>query len=197
MTIIANDFVPLVPYEADVVTMGVGQRTDIIVEATGKPTDAVWMRSTVGPSYREGGCALNDGISPTAVAAIYYEDADTSFVPTTNSTVPLAALTACHDDPLESTVPYYPIARTLQPEVTEQIDITYGNNGTHNLFYMNNSTFRSDYNDPLLLEAKLGQKTFAPMANVHDFGEAKSIRLVVYNHALTGAHPMHMHGHNM
>lgn len=33
--------------------------------------------------------------------------------------------------------------------------------------------------------------------NVFNFHQSKSIRFVVYNYALTGAHPMHMHGHNM
>lgn len=47
MTIIANDFVPVKPYNAQVVTLGVGQRTDIIVEGTGDSAGAFWMRSTV------------------------------------------------------------------------------------------------------------------------------------------------------
>lgn len=62
---------------------------------------------------------------------------------------------------------------------------------------MNNSTFRADYNDPLLLEAKLGHTTFSPESNVYDFGSNKTVRIVLYNYAPTGAHPMHMHGHNM
>lgn len=63
---------------------------------------------------------------------------------------------------------------------------------------MNNSTFRADYNDPILLEAKLGNtKNFSAFANVYNFGSSKSIRFVVYNFATTGVHPMHMHGHNM
>lgn len=61
---------------------------------------------------------------------------------------------------------------------------------------MNNSTFRANYNSPTLLMAKLGTTTYPSESNVHDFGSAKSIRMVVYNHALTGAHPMHIHGHN-
>jgi len=63
---------------------------------------------------------------------------------------------------------------------------------------VNNSTFRADYNDPVLLDAKLGNtKNFPSEYNVYNFGTSNSIRFVVYNYALTGAHPMHMHGHNM
>lgn len=197
LTVIANDFVPLVPYVTDVVTLGIGQRTDIIVKATGQPTDAVWMRSTLGLSAFVGGCTLNDGISPEAVAAIYYEKANTSAIPTTVSSVPQSAIEDCNNDPLSSTVPYFSLTPPAQPDTTQQVDITFQSNGTNDLFYMNNSTFRADYNDPLLLEAKLGQKTFPAENNVYNFGSSKSIRLVVYNYAFTGYHPMHMHGHNM
>ena len=197
LTVFANDFVPVVPYEVDVVTLGIGQRTDVIVKATGKPTDTVWMRSTLGKSAFVGGCTLNDGISPEAVAAIYYEHANTSAIPTTTSSVPDSEIELCDNDALTSTVPYFSLTPPPKPETTQEVSITYQSNGTNNLFYMNNSTFRADYNDPLLLEAKLGHTTFPAESNVYNFGESKSIRLVVYNYATTGVHPMHMHGHNM
>ena len=197
LTIFANDFVPIQPYDVDVVTLGIGQRSDVLLKATGKPTDAVWMRSTLGASAFDGGCTLNDGISPEAVAAIYYEDANTSAIPTTTSSVPTSKIETCDNDALSGTVPYFSLTPDPNPETSQQIDITYQSNGTHNLFYMNNSTFRADYNDPLLLEAKLGNLDFAATSNVYNFGTAKTIRMVVYNYATTGAHPMHMHGHNM
>ena len=196
LTVIANDFVPLEPYTTNVVTLGVGQRTDVVVEATGKPTDAVWMRSTVGPGFPEG-CALPDGVSPTAVAAIYYQEANPLAVPTSTSTVSNGVLTTCENDPLTSTKPYYPIAPPPNPETVQEIDITFGSNGTNYLFYMNNSTFRGDYNNPVLLNAQLGHDTFPAEYNVYNFGESNSIRFVMYNHAQTGAHPIHLHGHNV
>ena len=196
LTVFANDFVPIVPYETDVVTLGVGQRTDVVVKATGKPTDAVWMRSTLGPTFQNGGCSLPDGVSPEAVAAVYYQNANTTAVPMTTSDVPLSAITKCKNDELSQTVPYYSIP--LPPPTTSQnIDITFQSNGTHNLFYMNNSTFRANYNDPVLLDAKNGNLDFPASYNVFDFGDTRSIRLVLYNHALAGSHPMHLHGHNM
>lgn len=187
----ANDFVPVKPYDVDVVTLGVGQRTDIVVTATGKPTDAVWMRSMISEK-----CSLNDGISPEAVAAIYYESANTTAVPTTTSSVPQSAIDACVNDPLTAAVPYYSITPAVNPSVTQDLDITFQSNGTHNLWYMNNSTFRGDYNDPILLETNLGRKDYKPEWNVLDFGSNSSFRIVVYNHFVFGGHPMHMHGHS-
>lgn len=49
VTVIANDFVPVVPYTTDLVTLAVGQRTDIIVEGGNDTTEAVWLRITEGP----------------------------------------------------------------------------------------------------------------------------------------------------
>lgn len=49
MTVIANDFVPVNPYSTDLVTLAVGQRTDIIVEGGNNTKEAVWMRMTEGP----------------------------------------------------------------------------------------------------------------------------------------------------
>ncbi len=79
MTVIANDFVPIKPYTTKMVTLGVGQRSDVLVKATGNPTDAVWMRSDVS-----GTCSVSN--QPHALAAIYYEKANTTQAPTTTAT---------------------------------------------------------------------------------------------------------------
>ncbi|KAK5741177.1 hypothetical protein LTR17_004117 [Elasticomyces elasticus] len=197
LTVIANDFVPVQPYTVDVVTLGIGQRSDVLWKASGKPTDAVWMRSTLGTSAYVGGCTLNDGISPEAVAAIYYQKANTSDVPTTVSTVPSSEIENCANDALSLTVPTYKMTPPKNPHTVQTVNITYQSNGTHNLFYMNNSTFKANYNDPVLLDAKLGNMNFPADYNVYNFGTSPSIRLVVYNYAQTGVHPMHLHGHNM
>ncbi|OQO03485.1 hypothetical protein B0A48_10149 [Cryoendolithus antarcticus] len=192
MTVIAHDFVPVNPYDADVITLGVGQRTDIVVTATGKSTDAVWMRSTISLK-----CSLSDGISPEAVAAIYYQNANTSAIPNTTTSVTQAELDFCGNDPLTKATSYFSITPDPNPDVTQNLDITFQSNGTHNLWYMNNSTFRGDYNDPVLLETNLGKTDYEPEWNVLNFGTNKSVRIVIYNHFAFGGHPMHLHGHNM
>nr|POF06253.1 oxidoreductase ops5 [Quercus suber] len=193
LTVIANDFVEIVPYTTDVVTLGIGQRSDVLVTASGKPTDAVWMRSVLGP------CTLADGVSPVAFAAVYYQDANTTAVPTTQTSITAAEIANCNNDALELTRPLYPIAPPPHPQSVQQVNLTYQNNGTHNLFYMNNSPFRTNYNDPVLLDAKLGHNDYPAEYNVYNFGSSKSIQIVLYNYAppIIGTHPMHIHGHNM
>jgi len=78
LIIIANDFVPIKPYTTKVVTLGVGQRSDVLVKATGKATDAVWMRSELDVP-----CLNVTSFQPNATAIIYYPHADQKNLPTT------------------------------------------------------------------------------------------------------------------
>ena len=79
MTVMANDFVPIEPYETEIVTLGVGQRSDVIVEANGKDDLTYWMRSTIS------NCSQT--IQPYAQAIIYYPHAPQDQKPTTTAWV--------------------------------------------------------------------------------------------------------------
>ncbi|UKZ82511.1 hypothetical protein TrVFT333_010300 [Trichoderma virens FT-333] len=72
MTVIANDFVDVKPYETRVVTLGIGQRSDVLVKANGD-LDAYWMRSNIS--------ACSGANQPYALAAIYYDNADPGTTP--------------------------------------------------------------------------------------------------------------------
>lgn len=79
-----KDLVPVVPYQPlyNMVTLGAGQRTDILVTANGSSTDAVFMRSDISAF------CVNDNLAHSqthALAAIYYEEADRSKTPTSSA----------------------------------------------------------------------------------------------------------------
>lgn len=114
MTVMANDFVPIQPYDTKSVVLGVGQRTDVLVKANGLPTDAVWMRSNISLS-----CSSTTVQSSQALAAIYYPQANTTMRP--NSTAWTVDDSSCGNDPLSSTVPYYPITPDPNPATTQTI----------------------------------------------------------------------------
>jgi hypothetical protein len=64
---------------------------------------------------------------------------------------------------------------------------------------MNNSSFRANYNNPILLLSKTGNDSYPydPEWNVYNFGSNSSIRIVINNlGAVRLTHPMHLHGHN-
>ena len=93
--------------------------------------------------------------------------------------------------------------KSLTPVANPATTITLAINATFNetgnfLWTVNNSSFRADYNAPLLLLAKAGNTSYPydPEWNVYNTGSNSSIRLVV-NNPTGAAHPMHLHGHNM
>ena len=191
MTVIATDFVPIKPYTTNVLSIGVGQRLDIIVEAIGKPTDSAWIRTVVSPS-----CSLVLNHT-SSFAIINYESAPADTVPTTTSDIPLADIDLCYTEDLSLTVPMFSMTPDPNPSLTIRLDIKMANNGSFNLWYINNSTYRADYNDPNLFQAKLGNTTFDPLRNMYNTGNSTSVRLVLYNYLVLSDHPMHLHGHNM
>ncbi|KAL6709371.1 hypothetical protein ACN47E_001778 [Coniothyrium glycines] len=192
LKVIAVDYIPVEPYMTNVVTLGIGQRTDVIVEAIGKPTDAFWMRSQLAQGFR---CTLTDGISPNALAAVYYEDADTDSIPGTTSSVTTAQLEQCKNDALDTIAPLCKIP-LAEPDHTETITFDFKSNGTNFLWYLNNSTYRGNYNAPTLLKAKNGERDFKAEWNVYQFPGAKHVRIHLVNSGLIGGHPMHLHGHD-
>ncbi|CAG8948674.1 hypothetical protein HYFRA_00001794 [Hymenoscyphus fraxineus] len=191
MTIIANDYVPIEPYMTNVVTLGIGQRTDVLVKATGKANEMFWMRSEIDLL-----CLGLNSTNSLALGAIYYQKANTSLIPKT--TGHSWQSNNCANDPLNQTVPLYPAQPPAMPAITESLLISVGlNESGFALFYVNNSTFRTNYNNPLLLLTNLGNTSYPdnPEWNVYNFHKNSSMRLVLQNVWAT-PHPMHLHGHD-
>lgn len=137
MTVIAHDLVPVVPYETHVVTVGIGQHTDVVVTAAGRPTDSLWMRSDVSEEY-------STSMQGSARAAVYYEHADTSVLPGTSATPYDDSF--CGNVPLGLTTPLYPMDPPAVPATTLQLDIKFAVNASGNtLWWVNNETFRADF----------------------------------------------------
>ncbi|KAK4945743.1 hypothetical protein LTR10_015091 [Elasticomyces elasticus] len=189
LQVIAYDFVPIYPYTTKVVTLGIGQRADVIVHANGSNADTFWMRTTISST-----CSVTN--QPNGLAIIYYQNANTNATP--NSTAWPINDSKCANDPLNMTVPYEAI-RPPSPDTTVNIALNFEINATgHFLWTMNNSSFRVDYNDPILLLADAGNDSYPydPEWNVYNFGTNKSFVIVINNQSPI-AHPMHIHGHNM
>ncbi|KAI1205570.1 putative multicopper oxidase [Annulohypoxylon truncatum] len=188
MTIITNDLVPIEPYDTDVVTLAPGQRSDVLVRATGRPTDSIWLRA-----YKPPNCSPGKQGSYLANAVIFYENADRTRKPRSQPGLN-AYNNYCGNDPLSRTVPVYPIAPD-EPSVTEILPIELRPNGSSNLWFMANRTFRVDYNDPQLLGARDGKFEFPHIQNVHNYGSNSSLRFIIENTGFQ-PHPVHIHGHN-
>lgn len=162
------------------------------------------MRVSAGPSGQGPaggtGCGLNDGVSYEAKAAIYYENANDTVTPTSQSSIDPSRYifpNACSNGDLSITQPAYSIP-VKDPDVSINILMT-GNYNASGAFvwYMNNVTFIADYNDPVLLDVKTGNTTFPSLRNAYNMGNATSVRLNMTSVGFPASHPMHLHGHNM
>ncbi|KIW07373.1 uncharacterized protein PV09_02218 [Verruconis gallopava] len=196
-TVFANDFKPVVPYTTQVVTLLVGQRTDVVVEAVGKAGDSYWMRSEMGNALANDGCSFSDGVSTQAVAAVYYDGADTNSVPTSQNGLTPALKNACGNDPLPLTQALCPVPLAADEDVdTLTVDFTFKSNGTNLVWSVNNQTFRANMNQALLSNVIDGDFNFEKEWNVFQFDSSKkAIRIIMRNFFQNG-HPMHLHGHD-
>jgi hypothetical protein len=173
LTVIAEDFVAVKPYNTSVVTLGVGQRADVLVTAkVGKPNSAFWMRSNL--------TSCTETKQPYAVAAVYYDQADTSATPSSRAwNVPDPG--TCANDDLAIAEPLYPIALP-DATFTHTMDIELFKNASDvTLWKFNGVSMRTDYNSPVLPLAAQGNFSYPPEWNVVNFHENTSIRLVINN----------------
>lgn len=172
MTVIANDFVEIQPYDTSVVTLGVGQRTDVLVTATGSHNSSFWLRANL--------TTCSSANAPNAMAGIFYEDADDTVAPTSQGW-DAADPGDCANDLLIDTIPIFGI-EVPKPTYTQHLDIgTFINSTGHFLWTFGNVSGRVDYNKPTLFQAKEGNFTFAPEMNVINFGTNTSVRLIINN----------------
>ncbi|RDA94972.1 hypothetical protein CP533_0107 [Ophiocordyceps camponoti-saundersi (nom. inval.)] len=188
MTIIANDFVPVKPYQTKFVTLGVGQRTDVIVHADGNK-DSYFMRTEMSKTCSL--VTLNE-----AKAIIFYDRAGAPGVEPKSTPWIFPNSTTCLNDDLSLTEPIMKLA-VPKPDVQVEYDISVKVNGSNiTLWELGGISQRTNYNHPSLLQSMQGNFSYDPIWNVRDMGNNRSVRVVVNNKS-PAAHPMHLHGFNM
>jgi FtsP/CotA-like multicopper oxidase with cupredoxin domain len=205
LTVVANDFTQVKPYDVDVVTLGVGQRSDVIVTADGQSNHTAWMRSEIDVPCQNG--TVHRAL---AKAVVHYPDAPLDAIPITTghtwksndclnvSKVQFQSLyqLTWAQDPLALTVPI-DVRPVPEPSIIEHLDITAQPNATgHLVFAVNDITFRANYSANLLYEASTGKTTWPdhPEYHVIDYSNQTSVRVIVRN-LFPVMHNMHLHGH--
>jgi len=177
LTVIAEDFVPVKPYNTTVVVLGVGQRADVLVTANaGGPKSAFWMRSSL--------TTCSPARQPNAVAVVLYDEADENAMPNSKPwEIPNPDV--CANLPLDITEPLYPIPLP-EPTFTETMEIEiFKNESKIWLWKFNDVSMRTHYNKPVLLLANQGEYDYPEEWNVVNYYQNKSVRIVVKNNSPT------------
>ena len=135
LTVIANDLVPIVPYETKSVLINIGQRYDIIVEASAEPGD-YWLR---GGWQSE--CSANQ--NPDNITGIVRYDAESTALPTTTG---ITVSDNCGDEPSASLVPYLALDVGSHDTIIEE-DIGIAIQG-YLLWTINSSSLYLNWSEP-------------------------------------------------
>ncbi len=148
------------------------------------------MRSTLSA-----GQCTEPANQPYGLAVVYYEKANDTAVP--KSTGHIDGTDPCANDALSGITPSKAMGLPT-PATTIHMEVYFKINSTgHLVWTINNSTFRGDYNNPLLLDAKQGNVSYPsdPQYNVYNVGTSSSVRVIITNKTPT-SHPWHLHGHD-
>lgn len=154
LTVIGTDLVPIVPYITDSVTISMGQRIDLVVEAAAGSGD-YWLRAGWVSA-----CSTN--LNADDITGIVRYDAGSTANPTSVSTV--TASTSCGDEPLESLVPHLSIdVGDITTIADEALDFVFGSYFT---WTINGSSLVLDWANPTIQQVMAGNDIFPTEYNV-------------------------------
>lgn len=187
--VFAMDFVPIIPYETNIVNINIGQRYDLLFTAD-QDIGNYWMRSD------------NQNLCATITKAdnikgiVSYVGAGYG-IPTSTAYNYTAG---CVDEPLASLVPRVPLNAGAQSDETIEKTVVVGpNGGTPNLFKwtLSGTTFQSQWGDPTLTN-------IVNNGSIPDYSGDLAIQVpklkewvyVIIDSPIPLPHPIHLHGHD-
>lgn len=183
MEVIASDFVPIKPYNTTSVSLGMGQRYDIIVTAT-ESTGNFWMRAIPQES-----CSDNDNVDN--ILGIVRYDSSSTDEPTTTS---YELTDSCDDEDSSNLVPYLAIeVGTKADEDDEVAALSFGNAIK---WTMNSISFVSEWDYPTVKAIADGNDTWTDAEHVWTLPNADEWVYMIIDTTFAQAHPIHLHGHD-
>ncbi|CAI7601011.1 unnamed protein product [Penicillium pancosmium] len=186
LTVIAMDLVPIEPFNTTVLSIAMGQRYDIVVNAdqsTGN--ESFWMRA-----IPQSACSDNDSTN-NIKGIVYYGSS-----PSTPTTTAYSYTDSCDDMDSSDLVPYLSQSASL-PYYNASEPVTLGTN-SENLFRwkMNATSMQVYWDNPTLLQIWNNDTSFTNTSGVVHLPRADEWSYVVIETTLTVPHPIHLHGHD-
>ncbi|KAK6819001.1 hypothetical protein RU639_008078 [Aspergillus parasiticus] len=187
LTTIAMDLVPIEPFSTYSVTIGMGQRYDIIITADqASLADSFWIRAI--PLQ-----ACSENADPSNIRGIlHYED--TPSVPKTLGFI--YSDETCDDIQALSLVPHVPKS-VPPPDLQEMVDADSHKNAK-GLFrwYLNSTTMEILWEDPTLMQIYDGESAFPNSSAVISLPKADQWFYLDIETRQPIGHPIHLHGHD-
>ncbi|KAG0125732.1 Cupredoxin [Tuber indicum] len=186
MTVISMDFVPITPYETEFVSIGIGERYQVIIEAN-QATDNYWLRAI---SQTSCGAANPNRLNIKGI--VRYSGAANREPTTSARAIP----DSCADEPKDKLVPV--VAKSVPPSdlsisQRENVSMTISHNRIH--WKLNGISAKIDWLNPTLLHVLKGH-TFPKDYNVLEIDGSNPWYYLVIETDLPIEHPIHLHGHD-
>ncbi|CUS09849.1 unnamed protein product [Tuber aestivum] len=185
MTIISTDFVPIKPYETEFISIGIGERYQVIIEAN-QATDNYWLRAI---SQAACGAANTNRLNIRGI--VQYSGAKNTEPTSSPRFVP----GSCDDEPMGKLVPV--VAIDVPPSdlgVSQQEEVTMS--VPDRIYWkLNGISAKIDWSNPTLLQVAKGE-TYPEDYSVLEIGRPNSWYYLVIETALPIEHPIHLHGHD-
>lgn len=189
MTVIAMDLNPIQPYTTDVLSIGMGQRYDVIITADqAAVADSFWIRA-----IPQSACSENDS-TDNIKGILYYGDSTTT--PTTSRPSSYEDGLDCDDEDADDLVPYISLtASGLTNEGTEAATVAFNDEDLFK-WYLNSTTMLVEWSNPTLLQVYDNATTFDTSNAVIELPDADVWVYLVIQTTFTVPHPIHLHGHD-
>ncbi|EGS22488.1 uncharacterized protein CTHT_0020300 [Thermochaetoides thermophila DSM 1495] len=192
-TVIAADMVPVHSYNTDSLFLAVGQRYDVIIDASPTPGN-YWFNVTFG-----GGFACGGSLNPHPAAIFHYEGAPDA-LPTNPGVTP-------RDHNCLDTLDLVPVVpRNVQvnqfvkkPENTLPVELSIGGTPLF-VWKVNGSAIDVDWGNPVLQYVMDGNTSYRQADNIVEVNGVNQWTYWLIENDPNGAfslpHPMHLHGHD-
>lgn len=198
MTVVAMDFVPIVPYNTTWLTMGIGQRYDVVICAN-QPMNSYWFHVVPQAS-----CSSNSVAN--AVSIFTYKGSNSTIPTTGRDNAPPS--NSCVDDNVDL-IPWVPLnvpSNEVIPQ-TSHLDVGFAviQNSTSGTavqvqWTLNGTAIYADWANPTLEYVKNGSTSYPKTMNLISLPDRNQWSFWVIQAtnvtAPPQAHPMHLHGHD-
>lgn len=184
MQVIASDFVPIVPYYTDVLSIGMGQRYDILVTANmSAVANDFWIRA-VPDSF----CSEND--NSNHIRGILHYGSSTG---TPATSAPHYDENNCAGEPSDNIVPHLAVSPGSSADSSDDLAVTVGKSSNLFKWYVGGTTFLVDWSDPTAQQVLNNATTFDDSAAVIELETADEIYYLIIETTLAVPHPIHIH----
>ncbi|KAJ5652889.1 extracellular dihydrogeodin oxidase/laccase [Penicillium longicatenatum] len=186
LEVIANDFVPIVPFTTNQLSVGMGQRYDVIVTAKNASSGNFWLRA-----IPQEACSETDA-TDLVKGIIRYDNSSTAD-PTTTA---WSYTDSCADEAASDLVPYLQVnaSESSYYDESENVEVQVTDNAM--LWLMNGTSFDTQWEYPTLMQVAENNQTWLEKQRVIHLPEANKWMYFVIHSPFAQDHPMHMHGHD-